>query len=717
MTSYSIWLRFIGKSIGSNLHGDFLAVKNLWIPGLKYGPLSVSTCGNPVVVSKCRECGVDIGGTNHASVTGNIRATRPADVTEKGHVLGEAMPREDNSFAERKLLRASLSAMRDTSDVITPPVNPKEVRQFFWNHLVRDINNLAKSIGSSTDDACILIHMILAEMLHNQNIRTNDHDFGTLSSKECRQEWEEKFDNEFIKPSLSSFTVKIGKVREAILNDKRLGANPIMRHLYEIEGSTRQVDSLDLPVHEYDLFWRYRTPVSVHRLNVSLREFVAKKGKAMCQMLQEFLAQEHVLRLVNRLPDTLKLQNILSQHLHHKINSDDKRPIKKLFAELFKDARKAEEMNGLAKAYLSLWKALQPMLLSNGKYSNSEYFNHKLTMMSPISYLLPSTTGPGMTALTAVGFLARSHNDMIETSRRIQGAQTEMKRVFLQDVTMAHLIAYDHDRDLTPMLYAHCDYSLELGKGTIVDYNFPALERQLVDTFIRGKPLIDIELQRIRYIDEVNNLSLLKELETKITQTPIPFDEELKMAAEFSTLSEVCDALRAAQIAVGLLAATGAKPDVLYKKYLEDILRMPLSQFLVSGKMQSACRLAHIRSIWLMLNVERAFRLYQNKEDPFNLEEKFREELVDESREMKMLRNTDVVHLIHELTEYIILELPEREDNALDYPLRECLEDYADRKSSGDVKGLAEMDDSVCLKHIYRLWLLVAEVYCKHKVR
>ncbi len=56
------------------------------------------------------------------------------------------------------------------------------------------------------------------------------------------------------------------------------------------------------------------------------------------------------------------------------------------------------------------------------------------------------------------------------------------------------------------------------------------------------------------------------------------------MTAEFSNLSEVCDALRAAQITLGLLAATGAKPDVFYKNYLEEILRMPVSQFLASGK-------------------------------------------------------------------------------------------------------------------------------------
>ena len=44
------------------------------------------------------------------------------------------------------------------------------------------------------------------------------------------------------------------------------------------------------------------------------------------------------------------------------------------------------------------------------------------------------------------------------------------------------------------MLYAHCSYSLEMEKGTVVHYNFRALERQLVNTFISGKPELHVEV-------------------------------------------------------------------------------------------------------------------------------------------------------------------------------------------------------------------------------
>lgn len=63
----------------------------------------------------------------------------------------------------------------------------------------------------------------------------------------------------------------------------------------------------------------------------------------------------------------------------------------------------------------------------------------------------------------------------------------------MEEVTRAHLIAYDVQRDLMPLVFAHCDYSLAVGEGTKITYNLPALERQLVDRLLVGKPHIDMK--------------------------------------------------------------------------------------------------------------------------------------------------------------------------------------------------------------------------------
>lgn len=70
----------------------------------------------------------------------------------------------------------------------------------------------------------------------------------------------------------------------------------------------------------------------------------------------------------------------------------------------------------------------------------------------------------------------------------------EQVGISIDEVTTAHLIAYDVERDLMPLVFSHCDYSLAVGEGEKSSYNFQALERQIVDRFIAGKPLVAMKV-------------------------------------------------------------------------------------------------------------------------------------------------------------------------------------------------------------------------------
>jgi len=59
-------------------------------------------------------------------------------------------------------------------------------------------------------------------------------------------------------------------------------------------------------------------------------------------------------------------------------------------------------------------------------------------------------------------------------------------------VTHAHLISYDPERDILPLVLANCQYTFELGKGTKIEYDFVGLERQLMDKFLFAKSHIQI---------------------------------------------------------------------------------------------------------------------------------------------------------------------------------------------------------------------------------
>ncbi|KAH3815371.1 hypothetical protein DPMN_143893 [Dreissena polymorpha] len=60
-------------------------------------------------------------------------------------------------------------------------------------------------------------------------------------------------------------------------------------------------------------------------------------------------------------------------------------------------------------------------------------------------------------------------------------------------VTSTHLISYDHDHDLLPLVLANCRYSFEVGTQTNIEYDFDGMERQLMDRLLNSKSKIEIQ--------------------------------------------------------------------------------------------------------------------------------------------------------------------------------------------------------------------------------
>lgn len=64
------------------------------------------------------------------------------------------------------------------------------------------------------------------------------------------------------------------------------------------------------------------------------------------------------------------------------------------------------------------------------------------------------------------------------------------------EVTCSQLLSYDTDRDLIPLVHAHCHYSLEPGQGTSVEYDWSAVQRHLIDRLVRGRSIVDFKVSR-----------------------------------------------------------------------------------------------------------------------------------------------------------------------------------------------------------------------------
>ena len=74
-------------------------------------------------------------------------------------------------------------------------------------------------------------------------------------------------------------------------------------------------------------------------------------------------------------------------------------------------------------------------------------------------------------------------------------------KVPVSQIQSCHLL--DYEDQIRSIVLSHCHYSLEHGKGQNISYDLLALEKHIVDRFIHGKPLIQLEIPQVVYRKDV----------------------------------------------------------------------------------------------------------------------------------------------------------------------------------------------------------------------
>lgn len=78
---------------------------------------------------------------------------------------------------------------------------------------------------------------------------------------------------------------------------------------------------------------------------------------------------------------------------------------------------------------------------------------------------------------------------------------TKHYKILLSQVQKCHVINFE--QHLLHVVLSHCQYSLKTGFGADVAYDFPALEKHIVDRFIHGKPEIDVNIPVISFKTDI----------------------------------------------------------------------------------------------------------------------------------------------------------------------------------------------------------------------
>ncbi|XP_052808603.1 E3 ubiquitin-protein ligase rnf213-alpha-like isoform X2 [Mya arenaria] len=699
-------------------------------------PYVIGNCGRPYQVAKCKDCGADIGGQGHQALPGNaIHAG--GDNTIRGHILGRAVPnaplRPERELSAlhccviRLLLHMSMfiGPPQQMVPIVRPDVAEDNIRHFFWEHIETSIGDLQRALGRSVDDVLLLMHCVIQNIMVKHNGETTvGGEIAHLQTKRGRQAWEKQFATVFLQDVFQGLDNQLKHFNQVIANDQRLGSNPLMCILYETDNQQQAEDPQRL--EKIPRVWRYRTPISIEHMRQDL-ETRSTSGKDRLSVLRLFLKQDHILQAIQYIPSILSLQRILLQKFQKKLDKAEANTI--LVKDMIKDQHAGPDTEKWLQDFAQAWNITRKLLelyVCTTEFGSIVIPKHQcvepVSMETPLSVFLPSSTETGLCSYAMLDLLFRKQNEFLDSYMKESGRKrNSIQTVAPMEATSAHLISYNHEQDILPLVLANCQYTFEMGKGTKIEYDFAGLERQIMDRFLFSKSRIDIgyylQIDQMVYRTEFTNAAVFEKLEEKIPQQTLGLAVKTQISEEIKRLPDLCRFLDNLDIAISFLKTAGGQQSDNLNTFMVDTLQM--EHAMTSQKARQSCDFQHAKSLWLLLSyLKSKFMVehFTSKQEVFEtLLEPYHDELSDELQKsfggyMKTLSIDKLSGILEILHEFMLLRIARRE-NTSD-------EDYIDNTENRlgeELLAFVELMETQCLDTAVLLEF-PQEIHFKHSV-
>uniref|UniRef100_A0A674GZS2 RING-type E3 ubiquitin transferase n=1 Tax=Taeniopygia guttata TaxID=59729 RepID=A0A674GZS2_TAEGU len=660
---------------------------------------TVGECGLPMETSRCPDCHVLIGGTNHKPVQGFQQIYE--DRTQTGHILGDVEHRRTLGMSDRGVspvvfvllrllthLSMLLGASRDPQSLgsmIKPTV--KNVVSFLQQHVQEDLAQLTRILGKSVDDTINILHLVLSSLLQapqQQPGLVHFDDF--LSTKKMRNKWEEIVANTIIVPELEDLDKKLLKLNQQIQEDERISSNPIVKIVYGDPAAFLSQLPGDSHIH-HSKMWSCRRRISVENLGHVVQQ---KNAKDTVPVLWKFLQKVGV--------EQGKLLHLI--------------PLERSLVF----TRKRDLLERRVNVFLSVWNKLRSSLDTNGEIKLPKgYCDAELSLESRLEVLLPRRQGLGLCSTALASYLIGLHNDLVHSVNR-HTKEDDRYLVSPSEVADLHLISYEVERDLIPLILSNCQYSMEKGGETLQDFDLERIQQQVISKFLQGKPLITLTgIPTLVHRHDRNYEQLFNDVKNKLDQSALPSSVMNMISGELQSYSDVCDALSLTEITLGFLAMAGEDADMLLTEYIEQVLQMGDQTNPHVLQALRRCQLRHSMALWQLLCAHKSEQLLRLGRDPFaDVSPDYKEELTPE---LAKLLHTFLVHsrletFLQELHEMIILKL--RRVQAVEefkstWSLKESLLPYLYAKDSELTLELEDtFPDEILLSHATGTWKAAA---------
>ena len=87
-------------------------------------------------------------------------------------------------------------------------------------------------------------------------------------------------------------------------------------------------------------------------------------------------------------------------------------------------------------------------------------------------------------------------------------------KVPIAQIHRCHLLDYEHQ--ITAVILSHCHYSLRAGEAHKVKYDYQSLQKNILDKFIYGKPIIVSDIPEVVFRSDIHTTDTFESVRDKV---------------------------------------------------------------------------------------------------------------------------------------------------------------------------------------------------------
>ncbi|XP_035382020.1 E3 ubiquitin-protein ligase rnf213-alpha-like isoform X2 [Electrophorus electricus] len=666
-------------------------------------PVLIGECGRPVEKAQCSNCKREIGGKSHIPVKDFTHFVN-GEGSGRGHNLGDPAIRKEQD-GERNLYGANLFLVRamihsamlwgtvehaeDVQSIIQTP--HEDISRHLCDHLLKDIEMLARALGKSTEDAEMTVHLFLKFILEsNSEPNSTIH---LTDTEEKRKDWENAVHKK-LQTFLQDFEAEFSSMKSNIL--RKGGAEALAQIMYSKEPHLKDISTTG--VFNVPLMWRFEHRMTIQRLIHLIEQ---KDERKNVPVLSELLKNHIHIQYIRYLPQVLSFQQKLICHFENlnphcytdvHISTFMKENVADDAAQNF-----IENTEIVQKIWSHLCSINYPQIPKELKQKDAN--DLKILDFLPTKHSV---------ARVVTEFLIKIQNHLI-----ILANPKEDRIINANEVKSSHVIACIPEQDFLTVAISNIDHVIYMDKKESTNYNFKTVERQLVDRFFTEKPLI--RLTTIPLF-EYNTGTTLRAffITVKDKLEPLNTNDRNCIMNDFRFLNEISAALSTLKIAIGFMKLSFPQPEQYLMAYLKKDLKLEDRVQTLSLPVLRTSRVKHIQSLWEVLSLRQASLLIEMNQNPFFMieDQHFHEVFTEDQKTEKknILANVPNMDVLITELHYVIKNIKVK-DVGPKWTIHETFEAFIyhceiEEKAIICLQHLQEVE----MRHAIALWKLAVQI-------